>query len=139
VTEFTFKTTCYTANPDKPNNPEILLYTTLVTVTHVSEARRQGVAACADPEAEHRFPLLVACLLNMVVTYHQRQLHIKIQGGILTAEPYQPATHGDLLRQQQLEFLRLNPAKSWENALLNILPRLGDMVISLFSQRVYLK
>jgi hypothetical protein len=58
----------------------------------------------------------------MVVTYHQRQLHIKIQVGILTAEPYQPATHGEVKRQQQLEFLRLNPAESRENAPLNHRP-----------------
>lgn len=59
-------------NPDNPNNPSILLYTTLVTVTHVSKSRRQGVAACANPEEAHRFTMLVASLLNMVTSHHQR-------------------------------------------------------------------
>lgn len=58
-------------NPGNPNNPTILLYTTLVTVTHASKARRQGVAACANSEAARRFLLLVACLLNMVTFHHQ--------------------------------------------------------------------
>jgi hypothetical protein len=61
----------YNLNPDNPNNPKHLLYTTLVTVTHVCKSRMQGVGACANPEAAHRFTMLVASLLNMVTSHHQ--------------------------------------------------------------------
>lgn len=77
---------------------------------------------CANPEAAHRFTLLAAYLLDMFTSHYQRHSHIKIQAGILTGESYLPATYGDLMQQHQLEFLRLNPAESWKNALMNNLP-----------------
>lgn len=79
----------------------------VVTVTHVSMARRPGVAACAISEAPRRFLMLVAYLLNMA-TFHystaRANTHIKIQAGILTSEPYQPAVHKGLMWQHQLDF-----------------------------------
>jgi len=91
-------------------------------VTHASKARRQGVAACANSEAARRFLLLVACLFNMVASYHQRPYACKIETGILIVDPYQPAARRDLMQQNQLEFLRLNPVESKENTPLNHRP-----------------